>query len=262
MEKPRHALIDYDTWLYDIAFAAESAEEGDLGEGFCGMLVESRLTALIEKLRLKSWEGYITGSGNFRYDRATIKPYKGNRKQPKPKYYHYISEYLQRVHGAIVVNGMEADDMLAIRQTGLDNTVIVSRDKDLRQVKGWHYGYASGKQSEFPLTYFDTHGSISLTEKGKLVGGGDMFLFAQCLMGDSTDNIQGLPRVGDKKTYEILKECKNREELIQSTKQAYNEYYEDEDAAEVAFLENMDLVFMGRELRSDNSVIMWSDYAN
>jgi len=261
--RPVHALIDADLWCYDIAFAAESAEEGDLGSSFCGMMVEKRLTDILETLKIKTFEMYLTGSGNFRHDVATIKPYKGNRKQPRPKYYQYIRDYLERNHRAHIIEGMEADDYLAIRQTELkDASVIVSRDKDLRQVKGWHYGYKSGRQEEFPLTYYTEHGEIELTgaRNNKLKGGGDMFLYAQCLMGDTTDNIQGIPRCGDVKAYKVLHECKNRQELIQKTKQCYVEYYEEEDVAQDMFEENMNLVFMVRELNSDGSVIKWSDY--
>ena len=138
--KPKHALIDADTWSYDIAFAAEHAEEGDLGTRFCDMMCEKRLTDILKATGCKTFEMYLTGTDNFRHKVATIKPYKGNRKQDKPKYYHHIRAYLEKVHRAWVVNGMEADDMLAIRQQELgDSSVIVSRDKDLRQVQGWPY---------------------------------------------------------------------------------------------------------------------------
>lgn len=257
--KPKHLLIDADTWSYDIAFAAENAEEGDLGTQFCGMMIESRLTDIMEATHCKTFEMFLTGGGNFRHEVATIKPYKGNRKQPKPKYYEWIRNYLVTRHRALVIDGMEADDYLAIRQTELqDFSVIVSRDKDLRQVKGWHYGYASGRQAEFPLTYYDTHGELNL-EKNKLTGGGDMFLYAQCLMGDTTDNIQGIPRYGAAKAYKVLQDCKNRTELIQNTLQHYVEYYGEEEGVQ-AFVENMDLVYMVRELNSDGSPVKWSDW--
>ena len=96
--------------------------------------------------------------------------------------------------------------MLAIRQTEEgDNSCIVSRDKDLRMVKGWHYGYPVGNQLEQPLEHVDSLGYIRLNRKGKLKGAGMRWFFAQCLMGDRTDNIVGVPRLADIKAFNILK---------------------------------------------------------
>jgi len=259
--KPTHGLYDLDLWCYDIAFIAENSDEGDLGERYCGILVEHRLNKIQKTLGLKTFEGYLTGSGNFRNKVATIAPYKGNRKQPRPKYYQYIRDYLCRNHRAVIIEGMEADDMLAIRQTMLgDRSVIISRDKDLRQVQGWHYGYASGKQKEFKLKYYDELGEIHLNKK-KLTGGGAKFLFAQAILGDATDNIKGLKGCGDVKAYEVLKDCETVQELEQETKNLYLERYEDSEEAISAFKENMDLVFMVREYNFvDNTFKKWSDY--
>ena len=57
---------------------------------------------------------YLTGGGNFRFDIATVKPYKGNRKQEKPFYLPSVRKYLETKWGAVVVEGMEADDALCI----------------------------------------------------------------------------------------------------------------------------------------------------
>lgn len=254
-------MFDFDLWCYDIAFSVENSEEGDLGERYCGVLVEHRINKILKTLNIKTFEGYLTGKDNFRNEVATIAPYKGNRKQDKPKYYQYIRDYLCRNHRVVIVHGMEADDMLAIRQTMLgDKSVIVSRDKDLRQVKGWHYGYASGKQAEFKLKYYDELGEIEL-RKGKLHGGGAMFLYAQSIMGDTTDNIKGLKGCGDARAYSTLEGCSTEEELKEATEQLYLSRFEDPEEAISAFKENMDLVFMVRDYCfKEHTFKKWSDY--
>lgn len=141
----------------------------------------------MKKLKCSKYEFYLTGDGNFRHDIAKQAPYKGNRKQPRPYHYKNVTEYLKFKYNATVVDGMEADDMLAIRQTELgDKSVIVSRDKDLRMVKGWHYGYAMSNQPEKDLEYIDEIGYL-IKHKSKLIGGGLKWFYAQCIMGDKTD---------------------------------------------------------------------------
>jgi 5'-3' exonuclease len=256
--KPNILLVDADLWSYDIAFAAErKTEEGEpytLPFSYCKDLVDSRIAEIQEKLSCSEYEFYLTGKDNFRHDIATILPYKGNRKQPKPWHYDNLRNYLQFAYNAEVVHGMEADDMLAIRQTELgDSSVIVTRDKDLRMVGGWHYSYAVKNQPEKPLEYIDKHGYLTLKENKKLIGGGLMWFYAQCLMGDRTDNIQGIPKFGDVKAYNQLKDCKTEQDLLSKTREVYNTYYVDEDKARDCFEETAKLVWMVTETLTDGS---------
>lgn len=87
--------------------------------------------------------------------------------------------------------GLEADDLVAyygVNNDGL-KTVICSPDKDvLYQCIGRHFNY---QKLEFVTT--------SETDAEK-------FLWTQVLMGDSTDNIQGIPGVGIKTAENWMKD--------------------------------------------------------
>lgn len=122
---------------------------------------------------------FIGGNGNFRLD---IDPqYKANRiDNQKPVYYHDIRAYMQKYWGAEVVDGMEADDICAMLQT--EDTVIVSGDKDLLQVEGWHYNTNKPELGVFQLSKRDAARNF----------------YVQLLAGDSTDNIKGLGAVPEK----------------------------------------------------------------
>jgi len=221
-------------------------------------IIDDRLVQVLEKTGCKEYEFYLTGKNNFRNDVATLKPYKGNRKKPKPYHYNNLRNYLMFAYGAQVVDGMEADDMLAIRQTEEgDNSCIVSRDKDLRMVEGWHYGYPVGNQLEQPLEHVDKLGYLRLNKKGKLKGAGMRWFFAQCLMGDRTDNILGIPRLADIKAYNLLKACQNEDELYQVVVQAYKDFYEDDGYKN--FCENAILLWMITDTNDDGSPKMWED---
>jgi len=235
--------------------------EGDiLPFQYCLNLVDARLEYILKTTGCTDYEFYLTGKGNFRFDVATILPYKGNRKQPKPWHYENLRNYLMFRYKAEVIEGMEADDMLAIRQTEEgSNSVIVSRDKDLRMVEGWHYGYAVGNQPEQTLEYIDRLGYLKLNSKKKLKGGGLKWFFAQCLLGDKTDNIQGLPKWGDIKTAKLLMEVDNEAELYAKTVEAYQTYYDDAEKGYAAFSENATLLWMCTELNEDGTPKMWED---
>ena len=143
---------------------------------------------------------------NFREEVAVTKPYKGHRKNEKPLHTDNIKAYMYYQLGAEIAYGMEADDLLAINQA--EDTVICTRDKDLRQVPGWHYGWKCGKQEEFPLTKYDEFGEIEfIPSSNKIVGGGYLFYATQMVTGDTVDNIPGLPLQGPAKAYQRLKEC-------------------------------------------------------
>lgn len=180
-----HALIDADILLYE--FGSAKQENGD---PLPWPRVVSRLDARIENI-LKAvdatdYQLYLTGPGNFREQVATIKPYKGHRPIEKPYWYQQIKDFLIYHRDAILVEGIEADDMLGIDQFKdlpgdkiAEATVICSRDKDLDMIPGWHYSWSAGNQKEKPIWW---QGELS----------GLRAFYSQLLTGDPVDNIPGL----------------------------------------------------------------------
>lgn len=205
---------------------------------------------------------YLTGKGNFREDIAKAKVYKGNRKDvKKPYHFRNLTVYLKAVYGAIVVDGMEADDALCIHQTlhlEQRDTVICTRDKDLRQCPGWHYGWESGKQPEFRLRWVEGIGDIELSANKKSVKGwGDKFFYAQLLIGDTVDNIPGCPKVGPVKAYKLLSDAQTIEEMYRIVLDEYSNIYAENASEELR--EQAYLLWMVRELNEDGSPVMWRE---
>jgi hypothetical protein len=131
---------------------------------------------------------FLTGKDNFRFDIATITPYKERDPENKPVHYKLIKDYLIEEYWAKEVDGIEADDALSIAQwkefedKGGDwakiNTIICTQDKDLNMVPGPRYS---------PRTR-ELH-NYSEEEAMK-------FFYCQLLTGDSTDSIPGIHGVG------------------------------------------------------------------
>lgn len=149
-------------------------------------------------------QGYISGKGNFRYQIAEILPYKANRTDAnRPFHYDAIRQLLVDLYDAEQSFGMEADDMLGLAQT--EDTVIVSVDKDLDMVPGWHWNWEKDKRyhvkPETGLRHF----------------------YKQMLTGDSTDNILGLYGVG--KNSKLLKNMDAMSDIDEVHQYVRDQYY-------------------------------------
>lgn len=180
----QHALIDADILNYRIGFATNN-ESDEVAIRTMASFLEDLL--ILDLPEVQTWELHLTGKTNFRNNVARTVPYKGNRKAEKPVHYHLLREYLELSWGASVSKNMEADDVLAIRATELgDASVIVSLDKDLDQVPGWHYNFV--KRTHYNVT----------PEQGLLR------FYMQMLTGDRVDNIKGVRGIGDKKAEKLL----------------------------------------------------------
>lgn len=193
---------------------------------------------------------------NFRIGVARSRQYKEGRKQEKPLHYNNIRAYLIGVYDAYVAIGCEADDEMSIEQTRRpDETIICTRDKDLRQVPGWHYGWESGKQGEFTPTFYDRLGAIELDRSKsspKIVGGGFKFFCSQLFTGDTVDTVPGLRGYGPVKVHSLINSCNTTKELLDIVRQEYGKVHG--DSWKDVLREQCDLLWMIRERNPDGSL--------
>ena len=197
-------------------------------------------------------ELYLTSSdkSNYRFNVARTQVYKGNRKQPKPVHYDDIREYYISKHGARVIRGKEADDQMGIDQcTSREDSIICTIDKDLDMIPGLHYNFVT--DSIYETT---DPGDLKLVSgKRKLIGGGLKFFYAQMLMGDSADNIPGIPGYGPVKVYDILEDCDTEEEMLQEVHKVYKKKLP-ADKYLSRLLEVADLLWIQRQENERKSV--------
>ena len=135
-------LVDGDIVAYRCAFKCNDESEKTAcyttGSFLSDMI--SHLYTLIDGE--PDYKVYLTGKGNFRHDIAVTEPYKGNRKEKeKPVHLEAIRQYLIKDWNAVVSEGEEADDLIAIDATAIPDSIIVSLDKDFNQVPGKHYNF-------------------------------------------------------------------------------------------------------------------------
>lgn len=289
-------LIDADVLLYEIGFSSQK-KEGDViipnSWEFCKDLFDKKIEIICEEVgaiappflfltntafinqmtnKMLKWQGDdpITFVPVFRHKIAEQKAYKFGRAEVKPFHYknlilHCITEYDTDVSQM----GLEADDLMCMQQTrGLSlnvDTIICSRDKDLRQCPGWHYSWECGKQNAIGPILVDQLGTLIMKNekerktikpmpKAKIFGTGAKWLYYQMLSGDTVDNIGGAKSKGPVFAYNLLKDAKSERECYELTRKVFQDEYKDN--WEKIMKEMADLVYMIREY-DDNGFKRW-----
>jgi hypothetical protein len=202
---------------------------------------------------------FFTGKTNFRNLIAKKQPYKV-RNGLKPFHYYNLTAYMKGNYDCRQEEGLEADDLMAIYQKSRiedGTTIICTRDKDLRQVSGWHFGWELNNSPQFGPVYIEGYGSIALNEKRELKGVGPKFFLAQCIMGDATDCVPGLEGKGAVAAFEVVGPTTTYEEGLEAVLGAYEAFYGHPVIARDELLEQGRLLYMTRQLNADGSPVLW-----
>ena len=194
-------LIDADILSYRIGFACKEETVETAVSQLDNLVLDILVRGCDDAV---PYQLYLTGKGNYRNNLATIKPYKGNRTSEKPEHFYLLRDYMVDKWDAIVVEGQEADDAIAIEATAQGkDTVICSIDKDFLQVPCRHYNF--NRDEWTTVNEWD----------------GLYFLYKQMLTGDRVDNIQGCVGIGEVKADRALQWCETEEDLYQAVITCY-----------------------------------------
>lgn len=306
MVEGRTLHIDADFLAYMVAYdATKTVEE-----------MQNNCDAMIERLKGQSGAEHVqlhlTASGSTkgnRYDIAMLKEYQGTRKdKPKPKYLNIMREWMHEHRDAILNHECEADDSMSEAQYAAiaagtpELSIIATKDKDLCMVPGLQVNWDTGEITD---TGEDHFGWIELEHKPgklnkdtgkkaadtyKLRGRGWKYFWAQLLMGDGADNVQGLPwavhdkytegkykRVGPVLAYNILKNVKTNGEAFKLVRKLFKDAEEekpyrnyrvkppkkesDPDKGLISYkdamLSEMKLLWMRMDAHNDSCVVKW-----
>jgi DNA polymerase-1 len=186
-------LIDADFIVYKSCAGAET--EIDWGDDV--ILVTSKFSdaynnVLRELNKIKNefiWDTpelilFFSDSRNFR--KKIYPDYKGHRNRKKPCGYRRVINKLSKDYQVIKLPELEADDGMGIYATANPGNIIVSPDKDMRQIPGRLYN-------------MDEMFTITPTEGAK-------WHLIQTMAGDQTDGYSGVPGIGIKRAVTLFEE--------------------------------------------------------
>ena len=178
-------LIDADFIVYKSCAAAET--EIDFGDDV--ILVTSNFSDALsatyrELTKIRDQFGsftplilFFSDTKNFR--KKIMPEYKGHRNRKKPCGYKRVINQLKTEFEVIIMPELEADDAMGIYATQNPGNIIVSPDKDMKQIPGKLYN-------------LDENFTITKRE-------GASWHLIQCLSGDQTDGYGGVPGIGVKR---------------------------------------------------------------
>ena len=185
-------LIDCDFVVYKCTAAAES--EIDFGDDVIvvtSSFKEAYSCVKRELNRIANKFGsfdemilFFSDSKNFRKD--IQKSYKGHRNRKKPCGYRRVINKLKDEYPVIKMAGLEADDSMGVYATKNTGNIIVSPDKDMKQIPGM-------------LWNFEESTLINPEEGAK-------WHLIQSMAGDNTDGYAGVPGIGVKRAVALFEE--------------------------------------------------------
>ena len=185
-------LIDCDYIVYKCCAAAET--ELDFGDDV--IVVTSKFSDAykcvqrdIDKIKrefpfYEEMILFFTSPNNFR--KKILPEYKGHRNRKKPCGFKRVINQLKKDYKVIVKDTLEADDTMGIYATKYPGNIIVSPDKDMKQIPGKLYN-------------FDETVDITPEE-------GARWYLIQTMSGDNTDGYSGVPGIGIKRAEKIFSE--------------------------------------------------------
>ncbi len=127
---------------------------------------------------------FFSDSVNFR--KKILPSYKGHRNRKKPCGYRRVITELSKRYKVIRIPELEADDAMGIYATANPGNIIVSPDKDMRQIPGKLYN-------------LDEVVDITPEE-------GYRWHLIQTMAGDQTDGYSGVPGIGIKRAVALFDE--------------------------------------------------------
>lgn len=232
----RVLILDGDGLCYDAAYSVDTIDAGI-------QKVQAEVQSLMRMTGCTSALVHMTAKDCKKAGRLEIrayKPYQAHRKgTPKPPLLEPLKGALAGLQTASTAvsyhlhHDVEADDAIVMDSERLGQQgLVASPDKDLRQVRGPYLDMTT-----FEMDNGAGPGWLKLTRTPagslKLIGRGMIFFWAQMLMGDQADNIQGLAPApgktracGPAKAFLLLEEA-NEADAARIVLQCYREVGQD-----------------------------------
>lgn len=203
----RDILFDADTIFYILALEHEDFDEA--------LTAVKEYFSFTRKLfQAKSMKLFLTIGKCFRYE--LYPQYKANRnREAAPKHLHALKAHCAKNFSNVVSNPLfEADDLIVEAALANKDALVFAIDKDiLNSLPGRHF---NPKKREI----------VETSERDAR-----RWPFLQAIIGDSSDNIPGVPGLGPKKAPAFLGDANNEYALWQGVVRAFESVGKSEEDA-------------------------------
>jgi DNA polymerase-1 len=208
-------IIDGHAQIYRAYFAPFRDLTSRSGEPTKGTFVFTQMLLNLIEQRKPDYLAMVIDSGDETVFRKEIFPeYKANRQARPEDFFPQEQRILRMVRDAgipiFAKPGFEADDLIATMARRLEDggfhTFLVSKDKDLRQILDESVSMYDVQSDEV----------MDLEAMQKKCGYTPLeAIEVQTLMGDATDNVPGIPGVGEKTATKLVKQFGSADAVLQ-----------------------------------------------
>mgnify|MGYP003624479599 FL=1 len=194
-------LLDADSLVYAACCSHEDSDDilteqeaKDKYDRSFGKLI-NEIGELVSVEDVQTFNG---SRGNFRKFIGSRNSYKANRTRELPEHLNAVHSYLHTDYNGIKGYGVETDDMVArswtklSRDLGRDNVMIVSIDKDYRQLPCFLYNYHWKRKEMYDISEEEARYNF----------------YAQMVCGDQADNVNFFLGKGPSFCQKYFQECK------------------------------------------------------
>ena len=204
-------LFDADSLVYSSCCNVETIEEaiGKFDEVF--MSIANRLE---DNYDVKEYIFFNNSRGNFR--KVLDKNYKANRLNVElPPLLNEMHELVTVLYDSKKAYGMETDDIVAkywyklSNEFGRDNVLIISIDKDYKQLPALIYNY-----------HYKHRCIYDISEKQALYN-----FYEQMIIGDGADNVNYCKGYGKVYASKIFNGCKTHYQFTKKTYELFRKIY-------------------------------------
>jgi len=205
-------LFDADSLVYSSCCGVDDILDEAIGK--FDQVFMSIINRLEETYEIEKVITFNNSRGNFR---KLLDPnYKANRKkQEHPKLLNKMHEEISSIYSSKSCYGMETDDLVATYwkkltdQLGQNNVIIVSLDKDYKQLPCILYNYHYQHQTISNISYKESLYNF----------------YSQMIIGDSADNVNYCKGYGKAYVKRLFQDCETNYQFTKKTYELYKEIY-------------------------------------
>lgn len=211
---------------------------------------DEKIQKILEQTGCQEMELHFTGGrDNFRYQMHA--EYKANRKGMRtPTGLVDLKNVLVEKYGGIIHTKWEADDAVVYhKRENPDKYILVAMDKDvIYSVPGKHFNYYESGHYNIDMKWVTTTKETAR-----------MWPYMQCILGDTSDNIQGVKGIGPKKALKFIADDMTPEQLWEGVVKAWeSKGLEEVDAMITMNLVNMHL--LDKDENDEYYIKKWRPY--